>query len=290
MGRESEAEVLGKDDYDLFPKEMADKFIADDRYVIQTGRPLIDREEYVVDVKGQKHFLLTTKLPFRDEQGQIIGLIGIGHDITERKRAEEALQESNEKLRNIVEHSTNLFYSRNTDQVFTYLSPQTRDIFDCEPDEALIRFTDFITDNPINKLGCELAEKVVWTGLRQETYELELMSRKGRRVWVEIQEAPVVKDGKTISIVGAATDITERRWAEMALQISEKKYRDIVTWAPVGIYQSTLSGKLLSGNSRIAEMLGYDDVNELIGRNMGQTIYYDEKDWERFVAEDNLYK
>ncbi|MGD0035997.1 MAG: PAS domain S-box protein, partial [Bacteroidota bacterium] len=290
MGCESEAEVLGKDDYDLFPKEMADKFIADDRYVIQTGRPLIDRVEYVVDVQGQKHFLLTTKLPFRNEQGQIIGLIGIGHDITERKRAEDALQESNEKLRNIVEHSTNLFYSRNTDQVFTYLSPQARDIFDCEPDEALIRFTDFMTDNPINKLGCELAGKAIQTGLRQETYELELMGRKGRRVWVEIQEAPVVKDRKTISIVGAMTDITERRWAEMALQVSEKKYRDIVTWAPVGIYQSTLSGKLLSGNSRIAEMLGYDDVSELVGNNIGQTIYYDEKDWERFVAEDNSFE
>ena len=160
-------------------------------------------------------------------------------DITERKRAEEALRESDEKLRNIVENSTNLFFSRNIDQVFTYLSPQARDIFDCEPDEALVSFTNFMADNPINKLGYDLAKKAVETGARQETYELELISKKGRRVWVEIQEAPVVKDGKTISIVGAATDITERRWAEMALQVSEKKYRDIVTWAPIGIYQST---------------------------------------------------
>jgi PAS domain S-box-containing protein len=113
------------------------------------------------------------------------------------------------------------------------------------------------------------------------------MSRKGRRVWVEIQEAPVVKDGKTISIVGAATDITERRWAEMALQVSEKKYRDIVTWAPIGIYQSTLSGKLLSGNSSIANMLGYDNVNELVGCNMWKEIFYDEKDRERFITQDD---
>ena len=287
MGRESDTEVLGKDDYDLFPKDMADKFITDDRYVIQTGRSVIDREEYVVDAKGQKHFLLTTKLPFRDEQGQIIGLIGIGHDVTERKRTEEALQESNEKLRNIVENSTNLFYSRNTDQVFTYLSPQARDIFDCEPDEAIVPFTDFMTDNVINKLGCELAKKAIQTGARQETYELELISRKGRRVWVEIQEAPVVKEGKTISIVGAATDITERRWAEMALQVSEKKYRDMVEWAPVGIYQSTFAGKLLSANGSIAEMLGYENVNELVGCNMGQDIYYDEKDREYFIAEND---
>jgi PAS domain S-box-containing protein len=73
----------------------------------------------------------------------------------------------------------------------------------------------------------------------------------------------------------------------MALQVSEKKYRDIVTWAPIGIYQSTQSGKLLSCNSSIAEMLGYDDVNELIGCNMGKDVYYDEKDRERFTAKDN---
>jgi PAS domain S-box-containing protein len=89
MGRKSEAEVLGKDDYELFPKEIAEGFIADDRSVIQTGKPVINREEYVIDKEGQKHFLLTTKLPFRDEQNQIIGLIGIGRDITERKIAEE---------------------------------------------------------------------------------------------------------------------------------------------------------------------------------------------------------
>jgi len=89
MGRKSEAEVLGKDDFELFPKELAEGFITDDRSVIQTGRAVINREEYVIDGEGQKHFLLTTKMPFRDEQNQIIGLIGIGRDITGRKKAEE---------------------------------------------------------------------------------------------------------------------------------------------------------------------------------------------------------
>lgn len=88
MGRTSEAEILGKDDYELFPKEIAEGFIADDRSVIKTGKPVINREEYLIDVEGKKHFLLTTKLPLRDEHNQIVGLIGIGRDITERKIAE----------------------------------------------------------------------------------------------------------------------------------------------------------------------------------------------------------
>ena len=70
MGLQSEKEVLGKNDFDLFPRELADGFIADDRSVIQTGQPVINREEYVIDAQGQKHYLLTSKLPLRNEKGE----------------------------------------------------------------------------------------------------------------------------------------------------------------------------------------------------------------------------
>ncbi len=88
IGLRSETEVLGKDDFELFPKELAEGFVADDRTVIQTGQPVINREEYVIDEQGQKRWLVTSKIPLRDEEGQTIGLVGIGRDITERKKAE----------------------------------------------------------------------------------------------------------------------------------------------------------------------------------------------------------
>jgi PAS domain S-box-containing protein len=88
LGYKSEAEVLGKNDFDIYPKELAEGFYADDQKVIQTGQPVIDREEYVIDEQGQKLWLLTTKVPLRDEEGQTIGLVGIGRNITERKKAE----------------------------------------------------------------------------------------------------------------------------------------------------------------------------------------------------------
>jgi PAS domain S-box-containing protein len=88
LGYKSEAEVLGKNDFDIYPKELAEGFYADDQKVIQTGQPVIDREEYVIDEQGQKLWLLTTKVPLRDEEGQTIGLVGVGRNITERKKAE----------------------------------------------------------------------------------------------------------------------------------------------------------------------------------------------------------
>jgi PAS domain S-box-containing protein len=87
-GRQTEAEVLGKTDFDLFPRETAERFAADDQRVLQSGQPVLNREETFRDAQGAEHWLLTSKVPLRDEGDQIIGLVGIGHDITERKQAE----------------------------------------------------------------------------------------------------------------------------------------------------------------------------------------------------------
>jgi PAS domain S-box-containing protein len=88
MGVKSEAEVLGKDDFEFYPKELAEAFFADDQSVLQTGQPVLNREEYVLDEKGEKRWLLTSKLPLRDEQGHIFGLVGVGRDVTELKYAD----------------------------------------------------------------------------------------------------------------------------------------------------------------------------------------------------------
>lgn len=94
----SEAEVLGKDDFDFYPPEIAKQFYADDQMVMQTGIPVLNREEYIIDENGQKRWLLTSKLPLRDKDNQIVGLIGIGRDITNRKLAETEIKNKNEQL------------------------------------------------------------------------------------------------------------------------------------------------------------------------------------------------
>ena len=103
MGAKSESEVLGKDDFDFYPRELAEKFYADDQSVIQTGKPVLNREEYVLDETGQKIWLLSSKLPLRDKDGHIIGLVGMGRNITDRKRVEEDLKENEERHRTILQ-------------------------------------------------------------------------------------------------------------------------------------------------------------------------------------------
>ena len=110
IGAKSEAELLGKDDFAFYPKELAEAFFADDQSVLHTGRPLLNKEEYVFNEKGEKSWLLTSKLPLRDDKGQIIGLIGIGHDTTERKHAVELLQASEAQYRNLFENANEAIY------------------------------------------------------------------------------------------------------------------------------------------------------------------------------------
>jgi PAS domain S-box-containing protein len=93
LGATSLAEVLGKTDFDFLPRERAEQYHADEQQVVHTGQPLTDREELLIDAAGQQRWLLTTKVPLW-EGGEVTGLVGISHDITARKRAEEEMRKA----------------------------------------------------------------------------------------------------------------------------------------------------------------------------------------------------
>ena len=185
-------------------------------------------------------------------------------DITERKQADEKLRENEEKLRNVVEYSINMFYSHTPDHILTYVSPQSKQLLGYEPEEMLIKWCDLTTDDPINQQGFLITQEAIKTGKPQSPYELELIAKNGSRIWVEVREAPVVRDSRTIAIVGSLTDITERKRAEKQLRKSEKKYQSLFKNIPVGIYRSTPDGEILAANPALVRMLGYGSEDELI--------------------------
>ncbi len=185
--------------------------------------------------------------------------------VADRRKGEEARRESEELFRSIVEKSSDLFYMHSVDHVLTYLSPQVETILGYKPEEALVRWTDLASDNPINKGGYEFTQKAIETGVRQPPYELELVAKNGRRVWFEVNEAPLVRDGKTIAIIGAARDITERKRAEDALRERQARLDSLIRAAPTGI-GIVLNRTLIEVNDRICEMTGYSR-EELVGKS-----------------------
>ena len=93
-GKKDWNELLGKTDFDFYPKEIADQFWEDDQRVLKKGEVIRNQEEPGRDNLGNPIVLLTTKVPIKNNDGEIIGLVGIGRDITERKKAEEELNEA----------------------------------------------------------------------------------------------------------------------------------------------------------------------------------------------------
>ncbi|GAK58486.1 PAS/PAC sensor hybrid histidine kinase [Candidatus Vecturithrix granuli] len=90
-------ELIGKTDFDLFARDLAEKTYREEQHIMTSGQPIIDQEEQLVDRKtGELVWFLTTKVPLRDVQGNIIGIIGLNHDITRRKQMEDELRQAKE--------------------------------------------------------------------------------------------------------------------------------------------------------------------------------------------------
>ncbi len=104
IGVAGPADLIGKTDHELLPPELAEKFFADEQLIVQTGQPLMDMEEYAW---GTQKWISTTKVPLRDDRNEIIGVMGISRDITERRQA-DALRDGQAKILEMIATSAPL--------------------------------------------------------------------------------------------------------------------------------------------------------------------------------------
>lgn len=193
-------------------------------------------------------------------------------DITERKEAENAYKTSQEKFKNIIEHSTIMYYTHTAEHVLTYVSPQSWEFLGCSPEDALVNWTTFATDNPINEQGFELTQKAIETGEKQKPYELELISRNGKIIKVEVNETPLTENGKTVAIIGSLTDITERKIAEQKLKESEEKFSNAFHFSGTGMVLLNPLGKVTDLNDKFCKMLGLSK-SALLNQSLEKIIY-----------------
>jgi diguanylate cyclase (GGDEF)-like protein/PAS domain S-box-containing protein len=98
MGAATATDLIGKTDFDFYPRELAQDFYADDQKVIATGQPLVSRDEHIQEQDGSKRWILTTKVPLVAEDGGIAGIIGIGRNITALKQLESELRQAQQEL------------------------------------------------------------------------------------------------------------------------------------------------------------------------------------------------
>lgn len=243
---------------------------------ISQCKPFKNLENTLLHRDGHTVIFETSATPVFNSMNEFTGYIGICRNMTRYRESDKALRESEENFRRIIEHIPSVYYSHNTDNVLTYMSPQTGEILDCEPEEALINWQNFLTDHPVNMEGLINTQKAIDTGERQKPYILELISNKGRHVWGEIRESPVVKNGKTVAVVGTLTDITEKKKIEEVLRESEEKFRVLAENSTDMISRHSPEGIFLYVSPSCHTLLGYNP-DELLGKSSYDYIHPEDR-------------
>ncbi|MGA8531740.1 MAG: GGDEF domain-containing protein [Acidobacteriaceae bacterium] len=106
MGAASGSELVGKSDFDYYDSEIAAGFYQDEQRIMDTGQPQVSQDDPIEGPNGQTRYLLTTKVPLRDAKGEIVGIIGIGRDVTAMKETEGELKRARENLHYRATHDS----------------------------------------------------------------------------------------------------------------------------------------------------------------------------------------
>ncbi|MFA4824835.1 MAG: PAS domain S-box protein [Methanoregula sp.] len=207
--------IAGKTDYDFFPKELAEKYRADDKRLMSTGQTEEIVEQYLQD--GVVRWVNTIKTPVKDSEANVVGIFGIFWDITEHMQAEEALKQSEIKYRAIFENSGNPLLISEEDTIITMINREFEKFSGGRKDkiEGKKRWVDFIANpDDLAKMIEYHRLRRINTDLAPASYESHVVNKTG-----EVKDIIVMTSvipGTRQSLI-AFIDITERKKSEKEL-------------------------------------------------------------------------
>jgi PAS domain S-box-containing protein len=303
LGKENPSQVLGLSDADLYPAGLAAEFRAEEMKVF-AGEPLINQENTLVSLDGREHTMLTTKLPFRDSQGRICGLVGIGHDITERKRMEESLRHEQALMATLMDNVPAAIYFKDAASRFLRVNRAHSRTFGLNDPARLVGKADadfFVGEHARQALADE--QKIIHTGQPLLNVEEKETWLDGTVSWVLTTKLPL-RDaaGRVIGTCGISLDITNRKEMEQALaerteeashrnqelaaanttlkeqiavrerieQVLERErnvLRTLIDNLPDYVYAQDAEGRFVVANLGMAHQLGFSSPNEVIGKS-----------------------
>ncbi len=265
MGLSTEEEAIGKDDYAVYPAERADQFRRDDLQVLENGVPILNIEELVEFANGETRWLLTSKLPLRDNEGKIVGLVGIGRDITDRKRFDEEILRLNADLeRRVSERTAELQEANKELEAFSYsVSHDLRAPLRSLDGFSLALLEDY--GNLLDNTGKDYLRRIRASSQRMSDL-IDSLLKLSRITRAELRRIPVNLSEIAHSIIADLHDRQPERVVEWKIQ------EGIIVEADPGLMRSALSNLLENAwkftskhaAARIEVGLGGDSEQEFV--------------------------
>ena len=270
LGVASVAEVVGKTDFDFFPRDAAEQYYANEQVVMESGQPLLSKVEQVVYRDGEVLWVMTFKAPLRDSAGQVVGLVGVSRDITPFRNAEQALRETEDRFRLILENSRDVAYKLNlTTRQLEYVSPSVVEVAGYTAQEVMAQGT---TWRYLEQVHPEDRKRVVahFRDLRSHggkdvptVIEYRGRRKDGQYRWVA-QNVTILygDDGTVLAEVGTIRDISASRNAEEALRAASRMEATATLAGGIAHDFNNLMVGVL-GNAELVQMRLKDDPDAM---------------------------
>jgi len=272
LGLRSPSELLGKTDRDFHDPERARRFEEEERMVMTSGQMLLNREDSIISfATGEQRWLLTTKAPLRDTQGNIVGLVGYNRDITDRKQAQEELATAKTLLEKTFEQSpVSLVLVSMPDAIIRIVNPACREFLGIQDETSpmgmpLLNFIPSYQDydrrgHPGAVADLPLARAL--QGQKTNNEERMIVRKDGTARWGLVSGTPIYNaQGDLIAGYLIMTDITERKLAEQASRESEERLRTLINAMPDIVCFKDGEGRWLEANTFDLQLFQIEGVD-----------------------------
>ncbi|MFA6598219.1 MAG: PAS domain S-box protein [Ignavibacteriaceae bacterium] len=263
----SREQLIGKTVFDLYPPELAEIYFAKDKELFDSGGTQTYESKFV-DTKGSEHDVLFYKSAYRNTQNEIAGLIVAILDITERKKAEDAIQESEERYRKFFENNDAiiLFVDPNTGRII-FANNSAEKFYGWSKEELLQMNVNQINTKPPEEIKIQMAEA---RKRGQNYFVFKHRIANGGIRDVEVYQSKLkVKNDDFFSLI--VHDITEREQARNALKESEERFRTVTQSANDAIITADSQGIIIDWNKGAEKIFGYSEA-EIKGENLTTVI------------------
>ncbi len=275
----SPEEIVGKTDYDLYSKEMAELYRSTDKHVLDTFIPFRENEQYFLD--GEELITQIQKTPIRDAEGNVIGILGIFWDITEPVKAKINLEKSEKQYRLLYENLTDGLYQMDTKGFITWASQLAADIFGKTREEVVgAHISEFIHPDEREQTMAVMKEAIS-TGITfSEGFEVKGIRQDGSIFYYRVNNKVLEENGEVTGIQGLIRDITEFRIAQDALEASEERYRTFAENFQGIAHRGTLDWIPEFFHGSVEAITGYKEEDFILGKpRWDEVIHPEDKEY-----------